>query len=95
MPGNRDYTVVFSDHVTAKDIPALSSPVRKTLRHAIETRLTIAPLQYGKPLRGSLKGFRWLRAGDYRIVYSIHETKRLVYVVAIGHRRDIYKRFGH
>ena len=33
-----------------------------------------------------------IRAGDYRIVYEIHDNVLLVLVVAVGHRRDIYER---
>ena len=33
-----------------------------------------------------------VRAGDYRIVYEIHDNVLLVLVVAVGHRRDIYER---
>jgi mRNA interferase RelE/StbE len=33
-----------------------------------------------------------IRAGDYRIIYSIQDRVLIVLVVAIGNRRDIYKR---
>ncbi|MDN5749646.1 MAG: type II toxin-antitoxin system RelE/ParE family toxin [Pseudonocardia sp.] len=33
-----------------------------------------------------------VRTGDYRIVYEIHDQVLLVLVLAIGHRRDIYRR---
>ena len=32
-----------------------------------------------------------VRTGDYRIVYEIHDEVLLVLVVAVGHRRDIYR----
>ncbi len=28
--------------------------------------------------------------GDYRVVYCIKREKVIVYVVAVGHRKDIY-----
>jgi mRNA interferase RelE/StbE len=31
-----------------------------------------------------------LRAGDYRILYIINDKKRLVTIVAVGHRREVY-----
>lgn len=31
------------------------------------------------------------RTGDYRIVYEIHDQRLLVLVLAIGHRREIYR----
>jgi len=32
-----------------------------------------------------------LRQGCYRIVYSIHDTALTVWVVKVGHRKDIYR----
>lgn len=32
-----------------------------------------------------------IRAGDYRVVYSIRDRELLVLVVRIGHRRDVYR----
>ena len=31
-----------------------------------------------------------LRAGDYRILYTVEDRSREVEVVAVGHRRDVY-----
>jgi mRNA interferase RelE/StbE len=36
---------------------------------------------------------RWsARRGPYRIIYELLENERLIRVIAIGHRRDIYRR---
>ena len=32
-----------------------------------------------------------LRQGKYRIVYSIEEENLVVYVVKVGHRKDVYR----
>ena len=32
-----------------------------------------------------------LRQGDYRILYAIQDDVLIVFVVAVGHRRDIYR----
>lgn len=37
------------------------------------------------------QGFR-VRAGDYRIIYTVKDDVLLVVVVAVGHRREIYER---
>ena len=34
-----------------------------------------------------------IRKGDYRIIYAIDDKQRLVTVVRIGHRREIYRSF--
>jgi mRNA interferase RelE/StbE len=57
---------------------------------AIEQKLTSSPIEFGKPLQYSLKGLRRLRVGDYRLIFQIELAKRIVLVVKIGHRREIY-----
>lgn len=32
-----------------------------------------------------------LRVGSFRVIYSIEHEKIIIYVVAIGHRREIYQ----
>jgi mRNA interferase RelE/StbE len=36
------------------------------------------------------EGWR-IRVGDYRILYTINDDARLVTVVDVGHRREIYR----
>lgn len=36
--------------------------------------------------------FHKIRAGNYRIVYEIHDDKLVILVVKVGHRKDVYKR---
>ena len=36
-------------------------------------------------------GLWWVRQGDYRIVYNIDDKQRLVTIVRVGHRREVYK----
>ncbi|MBN1841317.1 MAG: type II toxin-antitoxin system RelE/ParE family toxin [Deltaproteobacteria bacterium] len=47
------------------------------------------------PATTKMKGnntFHKIRAGDYRIVYEIHEDRLVILVVKVGHRKDVYKR---
>ena len=32
-----------------------------------------------------------IRQGDYRVVYAVDDEQRIVEVVRIGHRRDVYR----
>ena len=32
-----------------------------------------------------------VRQGDYRIVYSVEDARLIVWIVKIGHRRDVYR----
>ena len=73
-----------------KDLPSLSKMAKIQIRKAIEERLTKAPVELGKPLQYSLKGCRRLRVGDYRIIYKIEELSRIVLIVKIGNRKEVY-----
>ncbi len=48
------------------------------------------PRPYGsKRLKNT--DFHRLRVGDYRVVYSINEEKKLVKILSIGHRKEVYR----
>ena len=32
-----------------------------------------------------------LRAGDYRIIYEFDRARNILYLIAIGHRREVYR----
>ncbi len=44
----------------------------------------------GKALRNKLKGKYSLRVGVYRIIYQVENKVVTVYVLNIGHRRNVY-----
>lgn len=94
MPGNKTYQIEYIESVVEEDIPALPKAVKNVIKKAIEARLIIDPLGYGKPLRYSLKGHRRLRVGDYRVVYRIDPEIYIVIIVAIKHRKDVYKEYS-
>lgn len=60
----------------------------------LETLDAIAenPRRLGKPLMLEHEGRFSARRGPYRIIYELDEEERLVRVVAIGRRRDVYRR---
>lgn len=88
--GNKLYEVDYLESVIDEDIAIIPKPIKKTIKRAIEERLIIDPVGFGKPLRYSLKGHRRLRVGDYRVVYRIQEDIRTILVVAIKHRKEVY-----
>lgn len=59
----------------------------------LETLDAIAenPRRLGKRLVLDYEGRRSARRGPYRIVYELLEDDHVIRVVAIGHRRDVYR----
>jgi len=50
------------------------------------------PHRVGRPLRFELEGKHSAHRGDYRVIYRIDDPHRVVLVLTIGHRADIYRR---
>ena len=63
------FQIRYLENVVRHHIPNLSSSAKALIQSAIERRLTVDPIGFGKPLRYSLIGHRRLRVSDYRIVY--------------------------
>ena len=49
------------------------------------------PRQHGKSLTANHLGEWRYRVGDYRLLADIQDDKILILILAIGHRRDVYK----
>jgi mRNA interferase RelE/StbE len=50
------------------------------------------PRSIGAPLRGPEPGRFWrYRVGDYRVVCHIQDAHRMILVLRIGHRREVYR----
>lgn len=49
------------------------------------------PYRVGKPLMGKLEGRHSARRGEFRVIYRIDDTRILVDVITIRHRRDAYR----
>jgi mRNA interferase RelE/StbE len=84
------YTVLYHPKVKEEDIRILDNRQRKLIMKAIETRLMTEPEKYGKPLRGSLKGYWKLHVGDIRIVFKIVGNE--IWILGILDRKMVYER---
>jgi len=84
------YKIRYHPLVKEKDLPRIDSSIKTRIKNAIERKLIVDPIKYSDPLKRTLKGYRKLRVGDYRIVYKI-ETE-YIFILGICHRKEIYKR---
>lgn len=48
------------------------------------------PRQRGKALKANLSGLWRYRVGDYRVICDIQDTKILITVLRVGHRKNVY-----
>jgi len=86
------FTIKYHSKVISEDITKLSNVNKNRIKAAIEVKLLTEPEIFGIPLRKSLKGYRKLRVGDYRIIFTI--DKRIIKIFAIQHRSIIYRQIG-
>ena len=83
------FDILYHEAVVKDDIPKLALLWKVKIKTAIENKLTAHPELFGKPLRTSLKGYRELRVGDYRVIFRIE--RMAVKILVIQHRSVVYK----
>jgi len=82
-----NWTILYHPDVEA-DLESIGRSAARRVLRALDVKLTQAPLHFGAPLSGNLANFRKLRVGDYRVVYQVVDAQVIVYVLAVGPRRD-------
>ena len=85
------YRIVVTDSAR-RFVERADRPLQRRLRRCFET-LQTEPRKHPNAtmLRGEFAGHYRFRVGDYRVVYCIHEVRKTVEVVEIGHRRNVYR----
>jgi mRNA interferase RelE/StbE len=83
------YLLRFTPAVN-KQISTLDRPVATRMKRYLENLDLTNPRSSGKSLAGDA-GFWRYRVGDYRILATISDEEVLVLVVAISHRRQVYR----
>jgi mRNA interferase RelE/StbE len=73
----------------AREIESLPLGDRRRVVERIG-RLSANPRPHGCEKLAGLDRYR-IRQGDYRIVYSVEDAVLVVWVVKVGHRRDVYR----
>lgn len=77
-----------------RQLRKLDRPIQKRILDWFEDRIEGCknPRHFGEPLKGDRIGFWRYRVGDYRVLCEIQDDKVVVFVLTIGHRREIYRR---
>lgn len=73
-----------------KTLDRMEAGIRRRILHAASS-LAHDPRPPGaRKLEGISDTWR-IRAGDYRIIYTIEDDRLVVLIVKIGHRREVYR----
>lgn len=70
------------------DLPKLDRFVQKRLLQKITWFSQNFDRLMSEPLSGEFSGCYKIRAGDWRVIYTLEENA--IVIQALGHRRDIY-----
>ena len=81
------------DRAAVRDLRKLGVDAERRVLHYLRERIAGSddPRRFGHALAGDRKGLWRYRVGDYRIVAAIEDERFVVLVVAVGHRREVYR----
>ncbi len=74
-----------------KDLSKIPPSVVESIVHAVDDRLSLAPDLIGDPLKGTTNRLWKIRFGGYRIVYTIHISRKEVWVLPVRKRDIVYR----
>ena len=82
---------VFLERAAEKDLKSLPSRLHNRIIDALQ-KLTREPRPRScRKLTGGDNDWR-IRVGEYRIVYEIDDTAKIIRVNRVRHRREVYRR---
>jgi len=90
MVGKKAYRVDIDESVL-RYLSRLPQKTQRQIAKKIDSLAVNPRPQDTKLLRGQKDLYR-IRSGDYRILYTIYEDEVYVYVIGIGHRKDVYRK---
>ena len=81
------------DRAAARELRKLGVDAERRVLRYLRERIAGSsdPRRFGHPLTGDRRGFWRYRVGDIRIVAAIEDDRFVVLVVAVGHRREVYR----
>ncbi len=89
MTSGKTYNIIYAKGVR-KDVKNISSVHLTRIQNGIEELKYFPYVSDIKKLSNHpLADFR-LRIGDYRVLFDIDFAKNEIYILKIGHRKDIY-----
>jgi mRNA interferase RelE/StbE len=87
---NDDFAIAWTT-AARRALTRLQEKVATAVVEFLYGSVAASPHRVGKPLKLGLEGLHSARRGDYRVIYRVDDQRRLVTVVAIEHRSDVYR----
>jgi len=80
------YEIIVSD-TAKKQLEKLPQEIKDRIGCVIE-RIKIRPFHFVKKLVGS--PYYRLKVGDYRVILDIQQDKLIIFIIELGHRKNVY-----
>lgn len=81
------------DDRARKELRKLDSTVQKEILKYLRTRIQGSknPRVFGQSLSGNKLGLWRYRVGNYRLICRLEDHVLIVFVVGVGHRKEVYE----
>lgn len=81
------------DSAALKDLKRLDQTAQRRIVRYLRERIATNdnPRRLGKALHGDKTGLWRYRIGDYRLLCRIEDQVLTVLVIAVGHRKEVYR----
>ena len=83
------YKVIWKDKAS-KQLAKIDRTMAKKIKDKVKNYLAEDPINRGEPLTHEYQGLYRYRFSDYRVVYEIKEKELVIFVVKVGHRKEVY-----
>ncbi len=89
-PAGRTYDLALTPEAQ-RQLSRLPEKIVAAVLEGIYGSIARDPWRVSKPLQDELAGLRVARRSEYRVVFRIDESKYLIVVHRIDHRRKVYR----
>jgi mRNA interferase RelE/StbE len=73
-----------------RELKSLPKDIRHKAKETIDALASNPIPPAAAKLQGRMGCYR-IRIGNYRIIYEVHVTEIVVYIVGIAHRKEVYR----
>ena len=82
------FKVLYNQHIK-KDLKVFNAKEKDTFFIIINNIIVKDPLK-GKKLKGRFSGLYRFRFSDYRIIYKIDFSNKIIFILRVSHRKNVY-----
>jgi mRNA interferase RelE/StbE len=83
------WTVSFTA-TAERQLGKLDRPVQRRILNILDQISQGNPRDRGKPMQGDRHAWVY-RVGEWRIICDLVDSEKVIYVVMLGHRREVYR----